>query len=251
VTTSASAGAAAAPGFFPDNPTLIQRMAGVLVRPGQTFDRVIADPRWRGVLLTSTLLAILAGGSVMSTVVGRQALVDEWERTSAALGREVGDAGYEELERLSQYGPAYAAAGALASGPLLALGLTGLLYVAFGRRRHPGQPAVATVFAVVVHAGVVLSLRQIVAAGLLYARETTANALSLGAWFPGLDATSPAARALGFIDLFVLWWVVVVAIGTARLYHRRIRATALGFAAVYVALALLTAAAFAAAGGTA
>ena len=251
MTTSASAGAAAAPGFFPDNPTLIQRMAGVLVRPGWTFDRVIAGPQWRGVLLASTLLAMLAGVSVMSTTVGRQALVDEWERTAAALGHEVGDAGYGELEGLSQYAPAYAAAGALASGPVVAIGLTGLLYVAFGRRRHQRRPAFPTVFAVVAHAGVVLSLRQIVAAGLLFARETTASALSLGAWFPGLDAASPAARALGFIDLFVLWWVVVVAIGTARLYHRRVRATALGFVGVYFALGLLTAAAFAAAGGTA
>jgi hypothetical protein len=250
VTTSASAGAAAAPGFFPDNPTLIERMAGILVRPGRTFDRVIADPQWRGVLVASTLLAVLAGASVMSTAVGRQGLVDEWERTAAALGHEVGDAGYGQLERLSRYGPLYAAAGALASGPLLAIGVAGLLSVAFGRR-HPVRPAFTTVFAIAVHAGVVLSLRHVVAAGLLYGRETTANALSVGAWFPGLDATSPAARALGIVDLFVLWWVVVLAIGTARLYHRRVRATALGFVGVYVALALLTAAAFTAAGGTA
>ena len=45
----------------------------------------------------------------------------------------------------------------------------------------------------------------------------------MGLLFPGLDATSAAARSLGFIDLFVVWWLVLLGIGIADLYGRRRR----------------------------
>jgi hypothetical protein len=83
---------------------------------------------------------------------------------------------------------------------------------------------------------------------LAYARETTASAISLGAWFPGLDASSPLARALGFADLFVLWWIVLLGIAAAMLYGKRRRNLVFGFLALYLVLALVGAAAFAAAG---
>jgi hypothetical protein len=235
-------------GALADDPTLIHRLAGVVVQPRRTFDRVVADPRWRGVLLASTLTAALVGGSVMSTAIGRQALVDEWERTAWAAGHEVDDAGYRQLETLSGYGAAYAATGALIGGPIVALAVAGLLQLAYGR--GPVRPSFGGALAVTAHAGVILGLRQVVAAGFTYARETTATALSIGAAFPSLDASSPVARTLGFIDVFVLWWVVLLAIGAARLYERRARPTALALVGIYLSLAVLTAAAFAAAGTT-
>jgi hypothetical protein len=222
-------------------------MAGVLVRPRRAFDRVVANPQWTGLLALSTVLALVAAAWVMSTTVGQQALVDQWERTAAALGHEVDDAGYSQLEGWSRYGALYGLATTLLTGPALAFGVAGLLHLAFGRSR-PWTAAMA----VAAHAGVVLTLRQIVAAALTYGRETTASTLSLGAlMFPGLDAASSAARMLGFIDVFVLWWVVLLAIGAGRLYRRRVRSTALAFVGVYVVLAVLVTAAFTVAAGTA
>ena len=77
------------------------------------------------------------------------------------------------------------------------------------------------VLAVVVHASVILAIRQIVAAPVSFARETTASATSLGVWFPALDQASPLARFVGAIDVFVIWWVVLVALGVAVLYGDR------------------------------
>jgi hypothetical protein len=221
-------------------------MAGVVMRPGRTFRRLVAEPEWRGVLLFSTVLAVVAGVAVMSTAVGQQALVDQWERTAAAVGHDLDDAGYRQLEAWSHYAAVYGAAGALFGVPVLAFGVAGLLHLAFGRVRR-----FTTVLAVTVHAGVILSLRQVLAAVLIYVGETTASVLSLGLAFPGLDAASPMARALGFIDLFVLWWVILIAIGTARLYGQRVRSTTLAFLGVYLALAVLTAVVFSAAGAAA
>jgi hypothetical protein len=219
-------------------------MAGVVLRPGRTFRQLLADPQWRTVLVLSTAIAVVAIAVVMNTTVGRQALVDQWERTAAALGHPVDDAGYQQLEAWGRYGALYGAAGALINGPGVALGVAALIYAAFRRTR----PFV-TVFAVTVHAGVILTLRQVVSAVSIYVGETTASRLTLGSAFPGLDAASPAARALGFVDLFVVWWVIVLGIGVGRLYGRRVRSTSLAFLGVYAVLAVFTAIVFSLAGG--
>jgi hypothetical protein len=73
----------------------------------------------------------------------------------------------------------------------------------------------------------------------VYARETTASATTVGTWFPSLDEASPAARFLGAIDLFTLWWAVVLGIGVAVLSGRRARTCALWIVSVYVGLALV------------
>jgi hypothetical protein len=91
----------------------------------------------------------------------------------------------------------------------------------------------------------------VIAAPVGYLRETTSSATSLGALFSSLDEASPAARFLGAIDVFVIWWVVVLAIGVAVLYHRRARSVAMTFVGVYAALALLLAIAMAVTGGSA
>jgi hypothetical protein len=65
------------------------------------------------------------------------------------------------------------------------------------------------------------------------------------------DEASPVARFLGAIDLFVVWWIVVLAIGASVLYRRSTRSLALAFAGASVVLALIAALVMAVSGGTA
>lgn len=255
MTSSASAGRDVAAGFLTPHQTLGSRILGVMRQPRLTFTALAASAeagagvqhrRWVDVVTACTVASALAGLLFTQTDVGRQALVDQWERTAAAFGREVDDAGYARLEELSRYGAVYAVAGALATGPLLTLIVAGVIFLA-GRR--PG-PAFGTVLTVVAHAGVVLALRQVIAAPVNYVRESTANALSLGAWFPGLDAASPVARALGVVDFFVLWWALLLAMGVAVLYGKRFQSTALAAVALYVTAAMVIAAGLALTGSS-
>jgi hypothetical protein len=182
---------------------------------------VLLAPRWADVLLVTTLAAGLAGALVMSTAVGQQALLDQLERTADAVGRPLDDAGYARLQSLSVRAPWYAAAMAVVNGPALTIAVTGLVVVAAGARRR--RATFRQILAVVAHAGVILTLRQLVAAPLTYVRETTASATALGVWFPGLDEGAPLARFLGSLDLFVLWWAVVLGVGLAAAYQIRTR----------------------------
>jgi hypothetical protein len=56
-----------------------------------------------------------------------------------------------------------------------------------------------------------------------------------------LDEASPVARFFGVVDLFVVWWVIVLAIGVSLLYARPLRRTALAFVGAYVGVAALLA----------
>ena len=66
-----------------------------------------------------------------------------------------------------------------------------------------------------------------------------------------LEDAHPVARLLAMLDLFVLWWLVVLAVGVSVVYGAQARRTAVAFVGVYLAFALVMAAAMAVLGGTA
>ena len=230
--------------------SLPARVAGVVHAPRATFTRVIESPRWLGVLALTTAVTFVSSAALLETETGRLALVDQWERTAIAFGQPVDDARYAMFGRASEQGTAYAALAALASGPLLVFGISLLLFAVFNGMLH-GAAQFRQVVAITAYAGVILALRQVVAAPLDYARETLASPATANLLFTTLDAASPLARFLGVIDLFVVWWVSALAIGIAVLYRRRARSLVLGFIGGYLAVAALLALVMAVAGGTA
>jgi hypothetical protein len=205
----------------------------------------VSHPRWGALLAATTAISAAANIALMATAVGRLALVDQWERTAVAFGREIDDAGFARLLQLSDQGAiGYALAAALVSGPLLTLGVAAVLKVLANDRATLRQA-----MTVATHAGVILMLRSVIAAPISYVRESTSSATSLASWFSMLDKASPVARFLGAIDLFVIWWAIVLGIGAAVLYRRRARTLAATFVSIYAALALLLAIAMAVTAG--
>lgn len=200
-------------------------------------------------MLLSFLLMAACGIALMQTSVGQQALVDQWERTALAFGLEVDDARYAELVAMSEYGGVYAVIRALAGGPVLSCVVAGIIFGIYGRRLAQRR-TFTQVLAIVAHAGIILALGQLVATPFNYARETLSSPTTLGQLLPMFDEVSPVARFLGIIDMFVVWWVIVLAIGVALLYGRSARSIASAFMGVYVGFAALLAISMAVAGGT-
>ncbi len=229
--------------------SLPARVLGVLRSPRATLTAVANAPRWAGVLVLTFLISTLSSAALLQTDIGRVALVDQWERTASAFGQNVDDRQYAALEDASANGPAYAAISSFASGPLLTFGLAGLLFVVFNRGvgRRATYPQL---LAITAHAGVILALRQLIAAPVNYTRETLASPMTMTIFFSMLDEASPLARFFGVIDLFVVWWLAVLAIGLSVLYGRPARRVLLGLVGAYVVLALLLVIAMAITGGT-
>jgi Yip1-like protein len=231
----------------PDNLSLLARVRGVVFRPRSTFTAVVMRPRAAGLLIILTAVSCAATGGLLATDVGQVALVDQWERTALAFGRPVDDARYAEMQNLSRYGVPYAAAMAAVRIPVAATAIASVLYGAFAARGR--RATFSQALAVTAHAGVILVLRDVVAAPLNYVHESLTSPVTLNQLFGMFDEASPLARFFSLIDLFMLWWIVVLAIGVAVLYRSRIRRVAASLIGIYVGIAVLLAGMMAVLGG--
>jgi Yip1-like protein len=229
--------------------SLAARLYGVIRRPRATFAATLPAPSWVAVLVVTTTITFLSSLGFLSTDVGRQALVDQWERTATAFGQTVDDAAYARMEERAGNGGIgllYSAATALGYGPVLVFVVAAGLFLVL----KPRRPFVE-VLTIASYSTVILALRQVIATPIDYVRESIASPTTLVQFFGMLDEASPMARFLGVIDLFIVWWIVVLAIGISVLYRRPTRSLALTLAGAYVVLALLAALVMAVSGGTA
>lgn len=230
---------------------LAARVAGIVRAPRVTFADLCTVSRspWVDALALSTLLIFASLAALLSTSVGQIALVDQWERTAVAFGQPVDDALYLQFQELSTHWLAYSAGIAVLTGPLLVGVITGI--VILGLRFAGQRPRATTVLSLVAHASLILGFRQLIAAPVNYVGESLASPTTFVQLLASVDETSPLARFLGVVDIFIVWWAVILAVGVATVAHRRVRPVALAFTGVYLAIALLLALAMAATGGTA
>jgi hypothetical protein len=106
------------------------------------------------------LAVVVCGGLLLSTPVGRQALVDERVRVTEALGQRVDDATYARLQASPPFAVYLTSGGRLLlTPPVTIVVAAGLLLLA--RIDGAALPFVSAL-AIAVHATVVLALQQVV-----------------------------------------------------------------------------------------
>ena len=71
-------------------------------------------------------------------------------------------------------------------------------------------------------------VQQVFVTPLNYMRESMSSATNLSVFLPMLDESSFVAKLLGTIDLFLVWWVFILAIGLSVLYRRKTSSIATG-----------------------
>jgi len=125
--------------------------------------------------------------------------------------------------------------------PVMMLVLSGILFAVFNGFLGGGA-TFKQLFSVAVHAGAVSIIQQLFVFPLNYARESMSSATNLAVFLPMLDETSFLARMLGMIDLFIVWWVIVLAIGLSVLYRRKLTSIVMSFFIVYGVIAVAVAA---------
>ena len=221
----------------------MSRVTGVLLHPRATMDEVVRHPAFLTTWVVVLLAVLVCGGLLLSTPVGRQALVDERVRVTEALGRRVDDAAYARLQAQPPI-PVYLTSGGrlLLTPPVTLLIAAGLMVLA---RVDGTRLPFVTALAVAVHATVVLAVQQIVATPLHYVSESLTSPTNLAGVLRVFDEGTLPARLFGAIDVFGLWWMWLLSLGLAASAGKPARRYLWRLLAVYVGVAALVAAVFA------
>ena len=154
-----------------------------------------------------------------------------------SFGVRVTDAAYQRLESRVAMAPYFTAAFQLVMLPLMATVISAIALGVFNALLG-GDASFKQVFAVVAHSGVIIALQQFFVLPLDYIRETLASPTTLAVFLPMLDENSFMAQLLGSIDLFIIWWLLSLAIGLGVLYRRRTAPIATTLIIVYILIGL-------------
>jgi hypothetical protein len=241
-TVSAAAPAAPAPG------SVVTRLVGVIFSPRETFARIVPKAPWFAAMLVITLLT--AGGQYvfLNTEVGQTAMVDQQIHQIEVRSGSVTQA---QIDQAEKFGPfmKYVVPGAiLVMGPIFTFVFAGLYFGVFNAMLG-GDASFKQVLAVVAHSGAVNIVQTLFVVPLNYVRQSASSATTLGVFVPFLDETNFVARVLGMIDLFIIWNLLVTAIGLAVLYRRKTGPIFWSLMGVYVVIVLVIAGVMRAFGG--
>jgi hypothetical protein len=216
--------------------SLLSRFIGIITAPRATYESVVANPQWFGMLaLVSVVMALVVGGFLL-TKVGQEA----WLDAATATGK-VSEQQYQAMEKMAPFVGYGTAVFFLIGGPLFLAIISGILFAVFNAALG-GDASFKQVFTVAVHAGPIGLLGQLFTVPLNYLRGTMSSSTNLGVLTQSmLDDSSFIAKFLGAIDIFLIWQLLVLSIGLAVLYRRRTQPIATSLFVVYAVIAVIVA----------
>ena len=230
-----------AAGSTPAPMNVFARFIGVITAPKATFESVVAHPKILGMLVLTTAIVAFGAALPMMTDAGKQAALDQQVSQLESFGMQVSDEQYEGMRKGIAIAPYTTAISVAVATPIILAILAGILFAVFNAAMG-GEATYKQVYAVLVHAGVISALGQLFTGPVNYFRGSTSSPTTLSALLPMLDDTSFIGKLAGMIDLFVIWWVIVLAIGLAVLYRRRTQPIAMTLFGIYALIAVSIAA---------
>jgi len=224
-------------------PNLLARIVGVFFSPENTFRAVVARPRWLGVMAITLVIGAACQYVILSSPELQDAIIDQQVRAMNSQGA-ASEQQIAGVERFIGMLPVIYAVATFVLGPLFVAAIAGILVGIFTTLMG-GQGTFKQMYAVLTHSGVISTLSGVFSAALVVAgvppvgvRPPGAN---LGIFVPMLEETSFVYLFLQTLDIFLLWWLVVLAIGIGVLYKRRPGGIATTLIGIYVVIALLVA----------
>ena len=232
MTNTTAAAAEAAP------KSLLARFFGIITSPQATFRSVVAHPAWFGMMaLICVGMALMVGGYLF-TKTGQQAWLDA--ATGGSFGGPVSDQQYAAMAKFAPYVGWFGVAQMLVFAPIIYLVTAGILFAVFNAALG-GTATFKQLLAVVVHSSAVSLLGQFFTMPMNFLRGTLSSSSNLAVLLPMVEETSFLGRLLGMVDLFIIWWLLVLAIGLGVLFRRRTQPIAISLMAVYAVIAVVVA----------
>ncbi len=227
---------AASPGL-----SLPARFWGILTSPRETFADVVARPRWFGMAALVLGVTAVFMGAFFSTEVGQTAWLDQAVEQIQRSGQQVPEAQFATMEKMAGYMGLIYVGTTLVLTPIIWLAITGILFAVFNAALG-GVSTFRQLFAVFVHSTAVTVIQQLLVTPLNYVNKSISSSTNLGVFLPMLDEGSFPAKLAGMVDLFLIWWVFLLAIGLGVLFKRKTGRIATGLFIVYGIIAVIVAA---------
>jgi hypothetical protein len=175
---------------------------------------------------------------LLSTESGQEAMLDQQVRQYEQWTGSIPDRQYQEYERLAPYNRYIVSGATLVGGPLMSFAIAGIVFGVFNAALG-GNASYKQVLSILATAGAVQLLQAVFTLPLNYLRGSMSSATNLGVFAQGfLDDTSFISRFFGMIDVFIVWSLIVSAIGLGVLYRRRTSPIFWSLMGVYIFIAI-------------
>jgi hypothetical protein len=220
--------------------SLVSRFIGIVTSPKATFEAVVAHPRWLGMLALTTLIIAIGVSLPLTTEGGQQSQIDQQVKFLENFGMQINDQAYAAMQEGARRAWISSFLATLVAGPIMSVIFSGILFGVFVVMG--GHATFKQLFTVYIHAGVVIAASQLFLGPLNYFRQSMTSATNLAVLLPMLDEQSFLGRLFGMLDLFWIWWLVVLAIGLGVLYKRKTQSIAIGLFGVYLVIIVAIAA---------
>jgi hypothetical protein len=218
----------------------VVRFIGVITAPRETFASVAAHPKWFGMLALTAVIVAIFSALPLTTQAGRQAALDQQVQQMQSFGMTVSDQMYEQMEKGAGRMPYVTGVMVLVMTPIISVIVAGILFAVFNAAMG-GEASFKQLFSVYAHAGAISAISTIFSGIINYFRGSMGSVANLGALMPMLPENSFAGRLLGMVDIFMIWYVIVLAMGLAVLYRRRTQPIAISLLTVYAVIAIVIA----------
>jgi hypothetical protein len=219
---------------------LFARIVGVLTAPRATFENIVAAPRPFGVLF---VMALLTGVAATVPQLMNENLLRAGVEMQTKMAERFGappltaEKFEEAVVRARRWAP-LGIVGAIVWLTFMTLLFTALYWVVFNAILG-GTASFKQVLAINSHAHVTTALGAIAAAPIQYAQSsmTLAGPFTLGPLVSFLPDGNAVKSLLASTSVFLVWSIVVTAIGLAVLYRRKARNIAIGLIVAYLLIA--------------
>lgn len=221
----------------PASKSLAARFIGIILSPRETFQAVAASPKVVGMLLLTSVLLAFFTALPMTTDAGKQATLEQQVQQMQSFGFQVNDQMYDQMQKGVGRLPYTTGISVLLVAPIMAVIFSGILFAIFNAGLG-GEASFKQVYSVYIHSGVISVVSSALSGVVDFFTGRVGSVTNLGALLPMLPEKSFGAHLLGTIDIFIVWSVVVLAMGLAVLYRRRTQPIAISLLSVYAVIAL-------------
>src|SRR5262245_48904378 len=141
-------------GSMPAPKNLFARFIGVIIAPRDTYQSIVAAPKWFGMMALTMVLTAFFTALPMTTDAGKEAAIENQVQQMRSFGLQVNDEMYDQFQKGAGRIPYTTGIGVLIGGPIMILIFSGILFAIFNAGLG-GEASFKQVLTVYVHSGAI------------------------------------------------------------------------------------------------